>query len=283
MKWWGVLGLVMVVVAEFSLFFDFEPLQSYYFAIAWFGFIFLIDSFVEKLTRKSLLKNNKKKFFLLLFLSALFWWIFEIINLGVVNWDYTHGRLPVDFWHGLKRTIYFATVLPAIFEVSELFKVMHRFDRFKLKHKHKITKWTLYAMIFSGIVTLLLTLIWPNYFYPLVWVCFFFLLDPINYMNKVPSLIKHLEDRKVGIILALAAAGLVCGILWEYWNFWAAGKWTYSIPYVGFLKIFEMPLLGYLGYIPFAFELYAMYHFFKYYISKLDKKKRMESMLKHHK
>ncbi len=25
-------------------------------------------------------------------------------------------------------------------------------------------------------------------------------------------------------------------------------KWTYTIPYVGFCKVFEMPLLGYLGY-----------------------------------
>ena len=33
------------------------------------------------------------------------------------------------------------------------------------------------------------------------------------------------------------------------------------MPFVGFWKVFEMPLLGYLGYIPFAMELYAIYQF----------------------
>ena len=52
------------------------------------------------------------------------------------------------------------------------------------------------------------------------------------------------------------------GFLWEFWNYYAIPKWTYDIPFVGFFKIFEMPILGYLGYLPFALELYAMYYFF---------------------
>ena len=39
-------------------------------------------------------------------------------------------------------------------------------------------------------------------------------------------------------------------------------KWFYTVPFVGFAKIFEMPLLGYGGYWPFAWELYALYHLF---------------------
>lgn len=38
-------------------------------------------------------------------------------------------------------------------------------------------------------------------------------------------------------------------------------KWKYNVPYVGFLKIFEMPILGYFGYLPFALEIYAFYWF----------------------
>jgi len=34
-------------------------------------------------------------------------------------------------------------------------------------------------------------------------------------------------------------------------------KWTYDVPYVGALKVVEMPLLGYGGYLPFAFEIFA--------------------------
>jgi len=37
-------------------------------------------------------------------------------------------------------------------------------------------------------------------------------------------------------------------------------KWQYTVPGVGFLHVFEMPLLGYGGYLPFAMELHALYH-----------------------
>ncbi len=36
-------------------------------------------------------------------------------------------------------------------------------------------------------------------------------------------------------------------------------KWIYNVPFVGFWHIFEMPLLGYGGYLPFSLELYALY------------------------
>jgi hypothetical protein len=44
------------------------------------------------------------------------------------------------------------------------------------------------------------------------------------------------------------------------WNFLSYPKWIYHVPFVGFLHVFEMPLLGYLGYIPFSWELFALYH-----------------------
>ena len=62
-------------------------------------------------------------------------------------------------------------------------------------------------------------------------------------------------------MVALALAALVCGFFWEMWNFYAMPKWYYTVPFFGFAKIFEMPLLGYAGYLPFAWELYALYHF----------------------
>ena len=60
-------------------------------------------------------------------------------------------------------------------------------------------------------------------------------------------------------IVALALASLVCGFFWEMWNIRALPKWYYTIPFFDFAKIFEMPLLGYGGYIPFAWELFSLY------------------------
>ena len=45
------------------------------------------------------------------------------------------------------------------------------------------------------------------------------------------------------------------------WNFLAFAKWEYSIANVDSFPMFEMPVLGYGGYIPFGLEVFAAYHF----------------------
>jgi hypothetical protein len=47
-------------------------------------------------------------------------------------------------------------------------------------------------------------------------------------------------------------------MLWEFWNYWAATKWIYTVPFFDRFKIFEMTAPGFLGFIPFALECYAM-------------------------
>ena len=61
-------------------------------------------------------------------------------------------------------------------------------------------------------------------------------------------------------MVCLAVGCLVCGFFWEMWNVLSYLKWIYHVPFVGVLHVFEMPLLGYLGYIPFSWELFALYH-----------------------
>ena len=126
-------------------------------------------------------------------------------------------------------------------------------------------------MICLGVVCFFMPLFFPAIAFPLVWLCFYLILDPINYMNKQPSIIKHLKDRKLNLVLSLLFAGIILGVLWEFWNYWAVRKWVYDVPYVGFLKVFEMPILGYLGYFPFALELYAMYWFVRSLFTKAEK------------
>ena len=44
---------------------------------------------------------------------------------------------------------------------------------------------------------------------------------------------------------------------------WATAKWVYTLPVLNFGKVFEMPVLGYLGFLPFALECAVMYNFMK--------------------
>jgi hypothetical protein len=74
------------------------------------------------------------------------------------------------------------------------------------------------------------------------------LIEPIVYSSKGDS-------------LSLSTAGFICGFLWEFWNYWAPSKWIYTAPFMQELKIFEMPVAGFLGFGPFAWEYFVMYSF----------------------
>ena len=89
------------------------------------------------------------------------------------------------------------------------------------------------------------------------------MLEPLNYRRGRPSWLADLASGDASRLFGLLASGVVCGVLWELWNYWAATRWTYAVPYLGGIKVFEMPVLGYLGFPPFALEAYAMYHWLR--------------------
>ncbi len=94
-----------------------------------------------------------------------------------------------------------------------------------------------------------------------LWVGLIFLLDPIVYALKGPSILRDWQAGRWGRMLALFAGGALCGLLWEFWNYWALSKWTYRLPFLGALedvRYFEMPLLGFLGFLPFAVECWVV-------------------------
>jgi hypothetical protein len=116
-------------------------------------------------------------------------------------------------------------------------------------------------------------LVWPSpYLAAPVFLGFIFLLDPINARAGDASLLVDMRRgppsrgalRRTGSydrLINLLVAGFICGGLWEFWNFWARAKWIYTVPIVGDIKIFEMPVLGYFGFPPFALECFTMYVF----------------------
>jgi hypothetical protein len=73
------------------------------------------------------------------------------------------------------------------------------------------------------------------------------------------SLIAALGRGQLGQLVTVGMGALMCGLFWELWNFYSFPKWQYTIPYLDYFHVFEMPLAGYGGYIPFGWELYAIY------------------------
>lgn len=259
---YGLIGILMILFVEINFILKIQPFAGWYFPIVWLGYILVIDAMVYRIKKRSLISNNFKEFALMFVISAVFWWIFEFINFRLGNWSYVSEGVSTTLSRGVwLATFSFATVVPAMVETMHLLESIRKFSHIHL-HKHlKITKNFLYWMVFGGILSFTFVFIIPEFAFPLVWLAFFLLLDPLNYVHGVPSIIGHLKKGNWRFVVLLGFAGLICGFFWEFWNYWAIIKWHYSVPYVGFLKIFEMPVLGYLGYPPFALELYAMYHF----------------------
>jgi hypothetical protein len=75
----------------------------------------------------------------------------------------------------------------------------------------------------------------------------------------LPSIRNDLAAGNRTRLMNLLAGGLVCGFVWEFWNFWAGAKWKYTVPILPNVKIFEMPIAGFGGFPPFAVECFVMY------------------------
>jgi hypothetical protein len=94
-----------------------------------------------------------------------------------------------------------------------------------------------------------------------LWVGLIYLLDPINAWLGAPSLLRDWRAGRWGRTVALMLGGASSGLLWESANYWALSKWTYHLPFLGSLeryRYFEMPWLGFLGFLPFALECWVV-------------------------
>ncbi|MCH6575523.1 MAG: hypothetical protein IH795_10035 [Bacteroidetes bacterium] len=122
----------------------------------------------------------------------------------------------------------------------------------------------------TGFTMLALVIIFPKYFYYFEWAAVYFILEPINYKLKNRTLFDYTINGNWSPIVALVIGTLICGFFWEMWNYFSYPKWIYDIPMLNFLHLFEMPLMGYIGYIPFSLELFAIYNFITGFNRKKD-------------
>lgn len=255
----GVMGFLLLILSEILHLKKIEPFYSWFYCFAWWSYILFIDAIIYYLKGNSLIKNRIKEFFLMIPWSVFIWLIFEAANLSLKNWYYINlPRSTLERWLGY--FIAYGTVLPGIFETTELLETLGLFKN--ASHKRRVILGRAHNVLIAlGTLCLVLSVVIPEYFFPLIWGGFIFLLEPFLYRFGGRSLLKDFEEGSPRKIYLLLVAGLICGMLWEFWNFWAHSKWIYTVPFFENLKGFEMPLLGFLGFPPFAVQVYVMYNF----------------------
>jgi len=255
----GIVGLVILLISQALLVMEIDLIASWFYYWAWWSYILIVDSLIYAIKKNSLIMNRKGEFFLMIFWSIVIWTFFEAVNLTMQNWYYSNV-VPSLIIRWLCYGVAFATVLPGLFETTELLESLELFKNSSVK-PITVTTALQAGFVSIGIAFLLGVLFYPRYCFPLVWGSIIFLFEPINYRWSDKSLLKDWERGTARKFYLLLTAGLICGILWEFWNFWAATKWIYTVPFFEDLKIFEMPLLGFLGFPPFAVECYVVYNF----------------------
>ena len=269
----GYAGALIIVAAEVLLFSGNQLVGHWFTAIIWTGYILFIDALVYKIQDRSLLVNDRFEFFAVAIISIASWWLFEFYNAprfwnsNLELWWHYHNLEP-NLW--VRRLGYdwaFATITPAMLETAELFGVtIFRGKTNGARIRLSKSMWCFAVVV--GVVGVAVPIIYPNeWFAPVVWLSFIFLLDPLNALRGWPSIAGDLARGDWRRLFSLLTAGLLCGFLWEFWNYWALSKWTYTVPYFGNTKIFEMPVFGFLGFPPFAIECWAMYIFVRSLLS----------------
>jgi hypothetical protein len=262
-------GLAIMVVSETATLFRIEPFWSWNTPIAWTGFIIFADSIVFAARGSSWIRSSPAEFAFLAVISIPLWLVFEFYNRFIENWYYV--GLPED--PALRLFGYawsFATIWPAIFEGAELVAVWRRparsaplGDAYFVLEQGTERRYGAIAMA-VGAALLLWPIVYPSrYLAAPVWLGFIFLLDPLNAQLGAESLTRDFGRGEFDRFKSLALGGLLCGVLWEFWNYWSRAKWHYTVPIMTDFKIFEMPLPGYLGFSPFALECFTMYVFLR--------------------
>jgi hypothetical protein len=259
------LGLAIVAASEAGMLARVEPFWSWHTPIAWTGFIYFADGLVWQRRGESPIANDRAEVVFLALVSVPLWVIFEQYNKYFLhNWHYV-GLPQVLLVRYIGYVWSFATIWPALFITAELVGSVRdrRAPEYRRQEPRRLPLDTVaWLSIVVGALMLILPIVFPSpWLAGPVWLGFIFLLDPINAHRGDESLRGDLSAGHPGRLVNLLGAGLLCGVIWECWNYWAHTKWVYTVPVPPNIKVFEMPLAGYLGFPVFAVECFTMYVF----------------------
>jgi hypothetical protein len=259
--WWGWAGILLCLTSWFlawNRFTWFRLFQPHTFFPIWLGFILGINALAVRRCGRCLLLKQPSRFILLFPVSAAFWWVFEFFNRFVQNWWYQSGIENLGPWqYTFLASLAFSTVLPAVLSVIDLLSTcpalgngLARCHPLSLPPSKKLSA----AFLASGCIGLTLIGIFPDQLFALLWVSPLIIILSIQRFTDRSTLLHplHYGDWRPVVIPALAA--LICGFFWEMWNSLSLARWSYTIPYVERFYLFEMPILGYGGYLPFGLE-----------------------------
>lgn len=260
LPWWGWLGLGITSldwVLAWNRFPWLGELQSHTFTPLWVGYILVMNALAYRRTGRCMMLDQPRYFLLLFPLSAAFWWFFEYLNRFVQNWYYVGASeftATEYFWYA---TLPFSTVLPAVLGTRDWLATYPRLSaglgqwRPMQVGQPTLVGWLVLLLAGLGLMGIG---IWPDYLFPLLWIAPLLIITSLQAVSGEETVFSCVARGDWRPIWLPAFAALVCGFFWELWNYKSLAHWEYAVPFVHCFQIFEMPLLGYAGYLPFGLE-----------------------------
>lgn len=235
----------------------FAPAQALTFTPLWISYILTVQAWTQRRAGCCMLTQRPLRFVALFPVSAIFWWYFEHLNRFVQNWFYV-GIQDFSAWQYFwYATLSFSTVLPAVLGTADLLGTFPRIaaglERF---WPLRVSRPKLVAAIVLGILGISLCALaaGPHLLFPMLWVSPLGLVLSFEVLLGYPTILGPIARGDWRAVYRLALAALICGFFWELWNYGSLARWIYAVPWVGRFKLFEMPVLGYAGYLPFGLE-----------------------------
>lgn len=232
------------------------------------GIIFLVDGWVyRRANGKSIIADKPQTLVAIAICSIGGWLLFEFLNFFVLkNWYYPAGNLISKQQFLIYSMLGSSALLTVVFE---WYMLLRTFKKISVKYtngpKVTISKSIWKVVLLISIIGLIAIPFLPNQLFLLIWlVPMLSLISVLSLRNKWTP-VTPLEKGNWSALALIALAYFIQGVLYECWNYFGGyhladgtvqtfnpGYWLYSVPYVDVLHVFEMPLLGLFGYLPFG-------------------------------
>ena len=268
--WWGWLGVAVLAVGwilSWNYRFGWFPHPSarvqvqLSYAPLWAGFIIIMNALCVRRSGHSPMTDHPWAYAATFPASSLFWWFFEYLNRYVWNWYYLGVSELGAAEYVVYATVCFASVLPGVCAVAAF---LHTFPIFDDRVFSKMScvdlrrpRWCAFLGVLAatglcGIVFV------PDFTYPLLWLSPVAVFLLVQFLMRERCVLDPVAYGNWSVFIRFAFAALICGLCWETWNYYALAKWVYAVPWAHRFQVWEMPLVGFAGYLPFGVECAAV-------------------------
>ncbi|MBN1521801.1 MAG: hypothetical protein JW928_04645 [Candidatus Aureabacteria bacterium] len=261
---WGWIGIGLILISWFIAWTRFPGisyLRPYTFTPLWLGYILVVNGLVYRRKGTCLMTSSPRRFLLLFVVSAFFWWYFEYLNRFVQNWYYIGEKMRISsLEYIIRATFPFSTVLPAVLGTKEYLLTFPWLGKYRSSYIFDIRpkKATAFGLLGMSFLTMFFLGVFPDYLFPMLWISPLVIITCFQILTGQKTVFAGITSGDWHLVVSLSLASLICGFFWEMWNIYALPKWEYAVPFVNAFFVFEMPLLGYTGYLPFGLECFAV-------------------------